>query len=92
MKSDESSTPGLAELEQSLLDQLLEGWDPEDISSRAIATQKERMLIQKATDGLPTWGFHVPTNGDARYVRNAGAVQTKALARYPFVEPTPFKR
>ena len=87
-----SGNTELADLEQSLLDKLLDGWDPEDISRRAIATQKERMLIQKATSGEPTWGFHVPTSGETRYVRNAGAVQTKALARYPFVEPTPFKR
>ncbi len=29
---------------------------------------------------------------DARYVRNASAVGTKARSRYPYVEPTPFNR
>ena len=82
----------LSELQAGLHAELLEGWDPEDIARRAIATQKERFLIQKATQGDPTWGYDVRPQADNRYVRNAGAVQTKAKARYPFIEPTPFIR
>lgn len=81
-----------APLQQAMHDELLDGWDPEDISRRAIQTQKERFLIKEATDGIPTWGYDAKVDSDKRYVRNAGAVQTKAKARYPFIEPTPFKR
>lgn len=84
--------PAYAELRREMHEALLDGWDPDDIARRAIATQKERFLIQRATGGVPTWGYNAAVEADDRYVRNAGAVQTKAKARYPFVEPTPFKR
>ena len=44
------------------------------------------------TGGEPTWAYVVRAGDDERYVRNASAVATKAAARYPFVEPTPFER
>ena len=81
-----------ADIKKNMHDQLLDDWDPDDIARRVLATQKERFLIQNATSGLPTWGYFAETRSEQRYVRNSGAVQTKAKARYPFVEPTPFKQ
>ena len=82
--------PETRKVENALAAAILDGWDPEEIAARCIQSQKERMLIQKVTDGDPTWAY-LYRGGDAgRYIRNASAVGTKARARYPFVEPTPF--
>lgn len=80
------------EIEASLRTELMANWDPEDINARCIQSQKERLFIQKATDGNPTWSYVARDGDDKRYVRNASAAGTKALSRYPFVEPTPFER
>ena len=80
------------DIEASLRAELMDGWDPVDINERCIQSQKERLFIQKATDGNPTWSYIARTGDDARYVRNASAAGTKAKSRYPFVEPTPFER
>ncbi len=79
-------------IEATLNAEILAGWDAEEILKQCIASQKERLLIQKATQGEPTWAHVVRAGDEGRYVRNASAVGTKAAARYPFVEPTPFER
>ncbi len=97
LKSDPRELENLAgdaelkELEEAMKVEILNGWDPESITTRAIRTQQERFLIQRSTDGDPTWSYEVRDNGDNRYPRNAGAVQTKARARFPFVTTTPFE-
>lgn len=81
-----------AEIEAELARDIMADWNPDAINDACIQSQKERMFIQKATGGEPTWAY-LSRQGDAgRYVRNSGAVQTKQKARYPFVEPTPFER
>ena len=82
----------VAEQEHRLAAEVLDGWDPEVIYERCIQSQKERLFIQKATDGEPTWAHVSRIGDDQRFVRNASAVGTKARSRYPFVEPTPFER
>ena len=79
-------------IEAALLAELLHGWDPDEINACCIQSQKERMFIHRATDGSPTWAHISRMGDDARYVRNASAVGTKARSRYPYVEPTPFDR
>ena len=87
-----ADTADYAAIQAQLKAICLDGWDPEDIKRRAIATQKERWLIKNTTDEQDdSWAYEVKHRKDARYVRHIGAVQTKAKARYPFVEPTPFK-
>ena len=61
----------------------LKDWNPEDILGRVLRSQRQRLLINRVTGGEPTWAYKVFENDDRRYVRKAGAIQTKALARYP---------
>lgn len=82
----------VADIEQVLAAAILDGWDPELINQQCLQSQKERLFIQQSTQGNPTWAHLSRLGDDHRYVRNASAVGTKAKARYPFVEPTPFER
>jgi len=97
LRNDPLETKNLAHVPQyaatvaSLKTQLLEGWDPEDIHKRVLQSQRERRVIQNATGGEPNWAFKLRPDDDRRYVRNSGAVQTKAKARYPFVAPPPVR-
>jgi len=84
--------PEVSAIEKQLAQDILVDWDPDAVNDACIQSQKERLFIQKATGGEPTWAY-LSRQGDAgRYVRNAGATQAKSKARYPFVEPTPFER
>lgn len=80
-----------AKILESLRGNLLEDWDPSAIHERILKSQRERRLIQNATGGEPNWAFKLRPDDDRRYVRNSGAVQTKAKARYPFVAPPPVR-
>ena len=84
--------PETAEIEARLAAEIMQDYDPEAVNEACIQSQKERLFIQKATDGIPSWAYIARAGDDARYVRNASAVGAKAAARYPFVEPTPFER
>jgi len=84
--------PEVADIEAELARDILVDWDPDEINDLCIQSQKDRMFIQKATDGEPNWAYLSRQSDAGRYVRNAGATQTKSKARYPFVEPTPFER
>ena len=72
-----------------LHDELMENWNPEFVHQSCLGSQRQRQVIQKATDGEPSWAYCVRSDDEQRFVRNASAVGTKAKARYPFVEPTP---
>ncbi|MEG2173665.1 MAG: choline-sulfatase [Desulfovibrionaceae bacterium] len=61
----------------------LKDWDPEDILKRILCSQQRRRFINRISGGEPTWAYKVLENDDLRYVRKAGAIQTKSLARYP---------
>ena len=84
--------PEVADAEAGLAAEIMDGWDPDAVNVACIQSQKERMFIQNVTGGEPTWVYVARAGDDQRYVRNASAVDTKAAARYPFVEPTPFER
>ena len=84
--------PEYADMEQQLRSELLADWNPDEINAACIQSQKERLFIQKTTGGEPNWAFCYDSQDTQRYIRNDSAVGTKAKARYPFVEPTPFKR
>lgn len=84
--------PDHAEIEAELSSAILTDWDPEWILEQCLQTQKERLFIQEATGGEPSWAYRSREGDENRFVRNASAVGTKIKARYPFVEPTPFER
>lgn len=75
---------------EQLKQELLSDWDPELINQECIQSQKERLFIQKTTGGDPNWAFCARSGDGERFIRNDSATATKAKARYPFVEPTPF--
>ena len=78
------------ELLESLRAELFSDWDPESINAACLQSQKERLFIHKTTGGDPNWAFRFRPDDGERFIRNDSAVATKAAARYPFVEPTPF--
>ena len=82
--------PAYASVAQKMKDELLADWDPQKIYDACIQSQKERLFIQKTTKGMPNWAYCACQGDGQKYIRNDSAVGTKAKARYPFVEPTPF--
>lgn len=81
-----------AQLEQDLRSEVLKDWDPEAITGEIMDSQKKRLFVKAAMAGNPTWAHVARLGDDMRFVRNEGAVQTKAKARFPYVEPiTPDK-
>src|SRR5262249_20646279 len=71
---------------------ILRDWNPVVIKQQVLQSQRKRRLIQPTTGGDPNWAFKARPDDDRRYVRNSGAVQTKAKARYPFVAAPPIRR
>lgn len=86
-----ASDPAHREALEKLRAKLLENWDPVSIHEKILESQRERRLVQDSTGGEPNWAFKLRPDDDRRYVRNSGAVQTKAKARYPFVAPPPIR-
>lgn len=62
-------------------------WDPDAWRTEIAQDQQRRLLIHRSTGGEPTWVNIVRTDDDRRYIRNAGAADTKAKARLPYVPP-----
>jgi len=95
LEADPDELENLAEdaahskLLKELRDALLKDWNPDEINDRILRSQRDRRFIQDTTGGEPTWAFKLREDDDRRYVRNSGAVQTKAKARYPFIAPPP---
>ena len=84
--------PDMAQIAREMHAAVLDGWDPEDINARCLASQRRRRFVQRATGGEPYWAYKVRAEDDRRFVRNAGAAPTKAKARFPYVEPAPFEQ
>ncbi len=61
----------------------LDNWDPAALDVEIKESQKDRLFIKDATDSEPVWAYKVFEDDDKRYVRKAGAIQTKALAQLP---------
>lgn len=66
---------------------LFDGFDPERLREEITDSQKRRLLVHNATGGESTYVNIVRMDDDRRYVRNAGAADTKARARLPYVAP-----
>ncbi len=65
----------------------LGGWDPDRLRVEIRRDQEQRLLVHKSTGGQPTWVNIVRLDDNERYIRNAGAADTKAMARLPYVPP-----
>ncbi|MEG9862220.1 MAG: choline-sulfatase [Parvularculales bacterium] len=76
-----------AQIETELSEILFDRWDPDALYHQISDSQKRRLLIHAATGGDPTYVHLVRHDDDSRYIRNAGAAETKARARFPYVAP-----
>lgn len=79
--------PDCADIVAELQAIALDNWNPAELRIKIRKDQERRLLIHKATGGEPTWVNIVRTNDNERYIRNAGAADTKAKARLPYVPP-----
>ncbi len=79
--------PALVSLVDEMRALVASGWDIEEVRARARANQKRRLLIHSVTGGEPTYVHKIRDDDDRRYIRNAGAADTKARARLPYVAP-----
>ncbi len=84
LANDSGSLSKLSELRAIAMD----SWDPDDLRSRITESQLQRLFIHRVTGGEPSYVHEVNTGDCRKYVRNAGAADTKALARFPYVEPS----
>lgn len=75
------------EIEADLNRILFDDWDPEALRTDIRASQERRLAIHRITAGEPTYVNKVRIDDDQRYIRNSGAADTKARARFPFVAP-----
>ena len=66
---------------------LSDGWDREEVRSRALESQRRRLFIHRSTGGEPSYVPLVRDGDERRYVRNTGAADAKARARLPRVPP-----
>ncbi len=81
LADDSAHTDIRAQLESILFD----GFDPEALTESISLSQRQRLRIHQATGGNPTNVNIVRTDDNERYIRNAGAADTKAKARLPYV-------
>lgn len=65
----------------------MQGWDPDGLRGRIAENQAQRLFIHRVTGGDPTYVYTLSDDDNRKYVRNAGAADTKARARFPYVEP-----
>ena len=79
--------PAAAAVAEDLRAIALDGWDPDTLRDTIRRDQEHRLLIHETTGGEPTWVNIIRYDDNDRYIRNAGAADTKAKARLPYVAP-----
>jgi choline-sulfatase len=79
--------PARSEIRAELEAILFDGWDPDSLRETIRASQVRRLAIHQVTGGDPTYVHAIRHDDDTRYIRNAGAADTKARARLPYVAP-----
>lgn len=82
-----AGTAAVTEIEAELTALLFDGWDPKALCPVIRASQEQRLAIHRVTGGEPSYVNIVRADDNARYIRNAGAADTKAKARLPYVAP-----
>lgn len=66
---------------------LFQDFAPDELRETILASQKQRLAVHRATGGEPTYVNLIRSDDAQRYIRNAGAADTKARARLPYVAP-----
>ncbi len=85
--------PEHAELQQLLHAQLVQGWDPEEVHARILASQRQRLFLAEVAAQEPqgsNWAYQPFVDESKRFIRGsggAGPTSVKAKARFPFVAP-----
>jgi len=74
-------------IERELHELAMQDWDPEHWRRVIGHSQQQRLKIHNITQGEPTYVHKIRDDDDTRYIRNAGAADTKARARLPWVTP-----
>ena len=82
-----SADPAHSGVVTELSNLLARDWDIEEVRQRILADQKRRRFVHAVTGGDPTYVYMVRNDDDQRYIRNAGAADTKARARLPYIPP-----
>jgi len=83
---DLAGRPDVREVEESLVEHLLHGWDPEQAHRAVLASQRRRLLVKEAhAKSRPAhdWSYQAVTDDHRRFVRASGAAGAKARARFP---------
>jgi len=75
------------QIESELESIALDNWNPEFWRETIGHSQQQRLKIHTITNGDPTYVHKIRTDDDVRYIRNAGAADTKSKARLPWVAP-----
>jgi len=82
-----SGSADAEEIERELHDIAMRDWDPEYWRRVIAHSQQQRLKIHYITKGDPTYVHKIRDDDHLRYIRNAGAADTKARARLPWVTP-----
>jgi choline-sulfatase len=82
-----AGAPEAEAIEAELTGILFDNWNPDQLYSDIRASQERRLAIHRITGGEPTYVNIVREDDSRRYIRNAGAADTKAKARFPYVAP-----
>lgn len=91
--NDLAGSPALAATQARLHARLIEGWDPETVHARILASQKRRMFLAEVgrSSGLyPNWAYQPFVDESKRYIRGsggAGPTNAKSKARFPYLKP-----
>ena len=83
--TDRSAGADCTEIRADLEAILFDNWDPDHWRKTIRASQERRLAVHEITGGVPTYVNLVRDDDAQRYVRNAGAADTKAKARLPMV-------
>ena len=79
--------PNFSDLVAQMRELCQSNWDMEDMRGKIANDQKRRLKVHHSTKGEPTYVNIVRSDDANRYIRNAGAADTKAKARLPYVAP-----
>lgn len=86
--------PEFAEVEQAMLTDILQRWDPVRLKQDIVQSQKRRIYLQKVLlkGNRSPWDYYPYRDASKEFVRSAANTDTtltKGLARFPYMEPIP---
>ena len=83
---DLADNPAVQSVRDSMLTELLSGWDPDAAHRAVLASQRRRLFIKAAASAstrFRDWSFQASVDDTRRFVRASGAAGAKARARFP---------